>query len=797
MHKFNLTFSGEILDGHSVEDVKVKFAKLFAIDDPQRVERFFSGDTVVLRRNLNRRAAAEFFLKTRNIGAATELVKALAEQPANDDSATTTPAPPPSRPDPVPTAQATADAETALRERARRVLAERERQASLRGDSSARAAVAKARARLAGRDATEADAQRELQRRQAEEAAQFWAVQERVHQRAAERLTDTVTPRLANRPAPESAASATMRQQGRRRRSDPPNVFALHPFRNSSRIKTRASRADALARTSLGLAIVGAAVFAALAAYRWWQPAPTAIEGPDHVAVSPRGDLALQAGEFLFLHDRSGVGERTLAASALGLQSLDGPLLFSSDRELIVRGTVAAGARPQLLRCNLDEDLCAPLGPPVADDPATADAAPGDDTAISDHPGLALARHPLTGDLYLADPGTGRLKFLDAQGVPIAWVTTPMPPFPTLYIRDGLLLMNSATGPAISVFRLEAHALGQQLDEILLLPPLAVANGQSRVDNFVWSGEHWWVTLCNPETGSTGLYRFDASWSEAGSLPLTPGSRPRQLIAWNEKVLARDPARLDLQRFGSAGQVEVPLSPDLLHQKVEAQRKRNHTADLLWRLGLGSLAFAALLLLLWGLFNRARSGVYRDAVSRGAEPLDKIAALVRWIRPSEQRNQRLRWAWFGYLALSLLAVFGAVQARVGVAEFGALLVMLGSVGLGLYLISRSQPGHIGVIGDKLLLVDHRENYHLGGGDRVAFRFPFVMLDDVIVFTGNRWLPWFERSQLSADIAPIAASWVRIDRTTLLVRLLQNRHPLAVAATGVCAAALLALLILLL
>jgi hypothetical protein len=549
------------------------------------------------------------------------------------------------------------------------------------------------------------------------------------------------------------------------------------------------------------LAIAGAAAFTALAAYRWWQPEPVAIAGPDYVAVSPRGDLALKAGEFLFLHDRAGVGQQTLTASGLGLRSLDTPLLFPSDRELIVRGADATATHPQLLLCELDEALCTPLGPPVAEDTPTdgaaAAAGPNDDMMISEHPGLALARHPLTSDLYLADPGTGRLKFLDPRGVPIAWVTTPMPDLPVLHIRDGLLLMNSATGPAISVFRLEAHALGQQLDEILLLPPGAVASGQSRVTDFVWAGEHWWVTLRNPETGSTGLYRFDARWNEVGSLPLTPGSSPAQLVAWNGKVLARDPQRLDMQRFGSEGQVEAPLSPDLLHEEVQARQQRNASAELFWKLGLGSLALASFSALLWSLFNQARSRVYRDAVSRGAEPLDQVAALVRWIRPSPQRSRRLHWAWVCYTAVSLVAAIVAVQATVNFAAFGALLVLLVGVGLGLYLISRSQPGHIGVIGDRLLLVDHRENYHLGGGDRIAFRFPFVMLDDVVVFTGNRWLPWFERSQLSTDVAPIAASWVRIDRTTLLVRLLQNRHPLALAATGLCAAAVIALLILVL
>ena len=67
MNRFNLTFCGEILTGEEPEKVKLRFAKMFAIDDPVRVDRFFSGQTIILRRNLGRKEAAQYYQQLRKI----------------------------------------------------------------------------------------------------------------------------------------------------------------------------------------------------------------------------------------------------------------------------------------------------------------------------------------------------------------------------------------------------------------------------------------------------------------------------------------------------------------------------------------------------------------------------------------------------------------------------------------------------------------------------------------------------------------------------------------------------------
>ena len=48
----------------------------FLIDDPERVDHFFSGETITLRRNLDRKVAGEYFHKLHKLGVTAELVDA-------------------------------------------------------------------------------------------------------------------------------------------------------------------------------------------------------------------------------------------------------------------------------------------------------------------------------------------------------------------------------------------------------------------------------------------------------------------------------------------------------------------------------------------------------------------------------------------------------------------------------------------------------------------------------------------------------------------------------------------------
>ena len=80
-------------------------------------------------------------------------------------------------------------------------------------------------------------------------------------------------------------------------------------------------------------------------------------------------------------------------------------------------------------------------------------------------------------------------------------------------------------------------------------------------------------------------------------------------------------------------------------------------------------------------------------------------------------------------------------------------------------------------------------YHLGAGSTIQYRGPFLLIDDVVVFTGTPLLPALAAEQVSEKVAPVAHAGVRVDRKTVLVKLLESRHPLALGALA-CALGIL-------
>jgi hypothetical protein len=125
----------------------------------------------------------------------------------------------------------------------------------------------------------------------------------------------------------------------------------------------------------------------------------------------------------------------------------------------------------------------------------------------------------------------------------------------------------------------------------------------------------------------------------------------------------------------------------------------------------------------------------------------------------------------------------------------ALLLALAGPAIALDLLRRHPVGHIGVDGEQLLLADHRNVYHLGGGSRIHHRGAFLLIDDVVVFTGSGLLPAFDPGQVRERVAPLAAAGVRVDRATVAVKLLQGRHPIATGTLAMlaCTAAAITLL----
>jgi hypothetical protein len=195
--------------------------------------------------------------------------------------------------------------------------------------------------------------------------------------------------------------------------------------------------------------------------------------------------------------------------------------------------------------------------------------------------------------------------------------------------------------------------------------------------------------------------------------------------------------------------------------------------------------------------HRLRNLVYRQGQERGAVLVNEDEAALGWIPPAADRASRFQQLCIAYSALALasLIITGVFAGSLFVVL--SLAAGLAGPGIALFLIHSGQPGHIGVLRDQLMVVDHTNTYHLGSGPNIHYRRHFVLIDDVVVFTGSRWLPVFDQQQLQARVAPLAHAGIKVDRKTVAVKLLEEGHVLARAAATCLASTGLAGLLLLL
>lgn len=937
MNKFNLTFWGEILPGKDPQQVKLRFAKLFGIDDPERVDHFFSGETITLRRNLDRKVAGEYFHKLHKLGVTAELVKVepTPETPPtpavahkiDDDELQWETARRQAELDSLNrrTQEQKKKADEQARQRAAEEESEKARRAAKeallkkqQAEKSERKAEETERKRVAAaetkrlreeeavqrkaqaekeqlRKAEEAERKRiaaaEAKRLREEEAARLKALAQKKKQRKAEEAgrkqqqaeaarlaaekaeldkqkaeevarqkTEKVAKERrrrdiereekaaqdalerehleqAKRKASEAEEKARTQQQQQRLRDQKeveerereleekaiergakalsgaahlkttqakvksklelprkstayhsgtgkhqagePNLYQLKAFRNRAQVRGRPAIAREKTRKGMFVGAAALAILLLLLGRFASLTAQTIVSGPAGVAASKQGELLIIAGDYLLIHDRAGVASKSIAANKLGLKNLSAPVSYTPSGKVLLQASSKNETDNNVILwlCDLTQESCASLG---TENPAT--------TLNS------LRVHDLNGDLFIADGSAGKLLKLSANGALKSAVDRPLPDKPVLRLDSGLLFINSKQGPAISVLRYEDTAFGQQLDEILLLPPPALEREHTRVWDFASNGNHWWVTLFNPDNGDSALYLFDRDWNYVRQLSRDEMNLAGQLVNWGRKILLFSQQQSGVLRYGEAGAEEAifhsPLLEDIINERAS---KRQLTAlarysfiVLLLTIAIGGFAYAY--------FYSVRALVYKSRPARGADPLDDIADQIHWVKAASTRSGQLRHASIACVILALAVLVTLMGLGVSAVQLLAAMIALIGPFAGLQLILRSEPEHLGLSNEQLVLVDHRQLYHLASGPRIHYRGPFVIIDDVVIFTGTVLLPTLDRSQLDSLARPLIRAGIRVDRKTVLIKLIESHHPVA-RATQVAALSLLAGMIL--
>lgn len=529
-------------------------------------------------------------------------------------------------------------------------------------------------------------------------------------------------PRVKRRPASRAPATPV-----RKVSRWTPNPYTLRPYQAGAAQRQRAVHAARLKQAGAVVATVATLALVLVVLGLRTLPAPAAVPQLRAAASHSGAELMLGTDQFLLRHDRSGAELETLVLRSFGFTGRLAGLVWEAPGSLLLLADNRAEGN--LYRCQLEERQCRLLadesGPLQADAVTVIDA---------------------SGQLVLADSARSRLSLHDARGSRLASTERPLPARPVLQTHDGLLLLNSTEGPGISVLRYEARAFARQLDEILLLPPAAMEDGLVATRDFAWSGEQWWATLEDPATGTARVFRFDALWNTLGEVALPADYSPDALLPWGTRMLVLDQEQRQLQRFSARGEPGVALVSPHLQELME---QRSRTLGLRQSLGDLSLVLLALLALAascFTLWQHLRQRVFAADRQRSAPPLGNRTGEIFWLPPEPQRPGRCT----------------ALLRRLGVGQ-----------------------GHLGVLGKQLILVDHRGVYHVGNGIQLQRHPLFLRTEEVVLYTGPG-----RRRAFAADawplVQPALAAAGKADTGTIVVALLESRHPLALVATGLLA-----------
>ena len=554
-----------------------------------------------------------------------------------------------------------------------------------------------------------------------------------------------------------------------RRPSQPgaPNLFSILPFRNSTAVRERAQRSQTYHVGGLTAALLAVIALIALSLRFAAAPAPMLLTGPDSIVASPAGQLLLLVNTLALSHDRSGVAVEEIILPAVPDSSARQPLQFISEEQYLLTAEPTDLEREhtasQLLRCHTPESSCAP--------------------ALTDSPDEAVAgliAHTLDSALYIANHRDQLLRKYSANGKLLAEVSAAVPVVATLRLEDGLIYMNSSQGPAISVFRPDSTNFGTQLDEILLLTPVAATAKFSKVRDFVRLAGFWWVILEDVESGQARVFQFDSQWGYTREIEMAEGFNPQQLLSWGEKILIRDKQQSVIPRFNSNGEAEVSFESESLAALILEQQANASSSSILWRICLALMTTITICACIFAYTHKIRSLVYKSGSVPGAEPIEDYFNVITWLDPAS--NRRSRFLQLGILYF--LGCFGAGAVAVGLgvstSELFAVLIALSGPSIGIIMLYRSSIGNIGHSGETLALVDHNKLYHIGRGAQVHYRNRFLIVGDVVVYIGTSLLPTFDRKQLQ-QLIPLAEAGIKVERKAVWIKLIQARHPLALGA----------------
>jgi len=586
----------------------------------------------------------------------------------------------------------------------------------------------------------------------------------------------------------EEAAPAPPR---RKRQPGAPNLFDVQLSERAGIDSDDIAVGKSMATAPI---IAAAIVFLAfmLVGLRFWAESRAEPDsGLGTVAVDPRQQPVVQIGDQLLFHDRAGLATRDIALESFGFESTSAFDFFGNGDLLLLqqepRATVPGWLQPwlgmeerpgaSLRRCQIDSGSC--------------------ETLLADLGPASFLIDRRSDQIYLADAKADSLRKLTAAGETIASraieLTSPL----HLNLQEGILYLTQAGTDAVLVLKPDDREFGKTLDSINLNVENASQTGHIYPGDVAWLNERWWTIMQSRDGNAAGLYLFSPRWKFERRVELPDTAHPAALTRWTAKMLVSDLGSETIYRFDAAARAEKEFSSDSISSNLGERKSRLSMSSVLQVLILLMLFVTAAALLALGVLQSLRGKVYIPPADSNERGFDINNEAIDWLDPEPDSERKMRVAGYGIAGFATLLLLGAFIAQFSIWTMIAISVILAGCGGYYFALQRAAGCHLGLLDGNLIVVDHTSTYRVGTGSSIQYFHNYVMIDDVIVYLGNPLLQQFASGPLQEKFAPVVHTGIKIDRTTLQVRLIQSRHPTLLGMLGLALAIACALLLVLL